>query len=1130
MEFTESRITRQQSNNIDISTWFESTRFHKCEYIRIYFKITSILLLSTILASCGSDIPESNNPPVFTSAKFVSYLESEPDLSYVASAKDADGDTVTYSITGGADRNKFSIDSNTGVMVFIDSPDFEAPGDSDLDNIYVVDITTSDGVHSVTQVITMVVQNSNDNPPVFTSVTSVTIDENTTDTVYIASATDADGGTVTYSITGGADRNRLSIDVVTGILIFIDSPDFDAPTDSDSNNIYEIDITVSDGLHAVTRRLTVTVQNSNDNLPVFTSATSVTVDENTTGTVYVASAMDADADMLTYTLLDSVPDNSNILIFGGIDYEEFIFDQATGALSFISGPDYEMPTYAFLRFNYVVVISASDGLNTVYQKVTINIKNVNDNVPLFTSSSDFSFSENSQFSYLTVSSTDADNDQLTLSVTGGEDRNKFSFDLDTGLLSFLDVPDYEVPGDSDGNNAYEIEVTASDGHYETIQSITVNVINRNDNPPIFISGSNISSFENTTVTGYSALVTDADGDSPTYSIVGGLDANKFSIHSHRGELSFINAPDFEAPSDSDFDNTYIVDISASDGLHTVVQTVTVIVMDLFDLNVSAVDVKTLQFYWQAYSGASFYKLLVNPDGQSGVTVQVDSITDLYTKIAVPVHFTDWVNATYLIQAYDESGVLAETAAIGISSEMNDAIGYFKASNPDSGDFFGDSVALSADGNTLAVGAPDENGSSPGINGEENNLLRSGAVYVYSKSGMIWKQQAYIKASTPGFVDYFGRDVSLSADGNTLAVGAIFEDGGGSGVNGDENDLLLDSGATYVFSRTGDTWSQQAYIKPSNPGENDWFGGSVSLSADGNTLAVAAIKEDSNATGVNDVDNNALSDAGAAYVFVRSETTWQQQAYIKSSNPDSSDFFGQTLSLSGDGKTLAIGSSFEDGSSASINGVDDNLYENAGAVYVYVFSLSRQEWTQQAYVKSNNIEPDDRFGNSVSLSGDGNVLAVGAAKEISRSAGIDEAVSTNFDNTGAVYLFDRVGNVWSQQTFIKAGDPDIRGHFGASVSLASDGNSLAVGSTNSEFNDVSFVGSAYVYKHDGLIWSQEAHIKAKYSDRHDEFGGTVSLSADGDTMAVSAFREDGGAAGINGVDDNSLHLSGAVFLY
>ena len=98
MEITESRITRQQSNSIDISTWFESTRFHKCEYIRIYFKITSILLLSTILASCGNDIPESNSPPVFTSAKFVSYQESEPDLSYVANAKDADGDTVT--VTG----------------------------------------------------------------------------------------------------------------------------------------------------------------------------------------------------------------------------------------------------------------------------------------------------------------------------------------------------------------------------------------------------------------------------------------------------------------------------------------------------------------------------------------------------------------------------------------------------------------------------------------------------------------------------------------------------------------------------------------------------------------------------------------------------------------------------------------------------------------------------------------------------------------------------------------------------------------------------------------------------------------------------------------------------------------------
>jgi hypothetical protein len=196
--------------------------------------------------------------------------------------------------------------------------------------------------------------------------------------------------------------------------------------------------------------------------------------------------------------------------------------------------------------------------------------------------------------------------------------------------------------------------------------------------------------------------------------------------------------------------------------------------------------------------------------------------------------------------------------------------YLKASNTNAGDVFGISVAISADGNTLAVGAPDEASSATGINGNQanNSAANAGAVYVFSRSGTIWTQQAYIKASNTGASDRFGSTVRLSGDGNTLAVSAPSEDSAATGIGGNQADnSATDSGAVYVFTRSGTTWSQQAYVKASNTGAGDGFGGAIALSTDGNMLAAGATSESSAATGVggNQNDNNAMY-AGAVYVF------------------------------------------------------------------------------------------------------------------------------------------------------------------------------------------------------------------------------------------------------------------------
>jgi hypothetical protein len=200
------------------------------------------------------------------------------------------------------------------------------------------------------------------------------------------------------------------------------------------------------------------------------------------------------------------------------------------------------------------------------------------------------------------------------------------------------------------------------------------------------------------------------------------------------------------------------------------------------------------------------------------------------------------------------------------------------------------------------------------------------------------QEAYIKASNTFAFDSFGRAVTLSGDGATLAVGARSEDSAANTIGGDENDnSKSSSGAVYVFARDErqDEWSQVAYVKPSNTDEQDSFGISVSLSDDGKLLAVGADGESSAAVGVEgDTSDNSAMKAGAVYVFGRDRQAWSQAAYIKAPNPEADDRFGLSVALSGDGQTLGIGSN-EDGADIGIGGdQSNNSAAGAGAVYVY----------------------------------------------------------------------------------------------------------------------------------------------------------------------------------------------------
>lgn len=320
-------------------------------------------------------------------------------------------------------------------------------------------------------------------------------------------------------------------------------------------------------------------------------------------------------------------------------------------------------------------------------------------------------------------------------------------------------------------------------------------------------------------------------------------------------------------------------------------------------------------------------------------------------------------------------------------------GYLKASAIDPGDEFGSSVAISGD--FIAVGAPREDSVATGINGDDDDDSGGdiGAVYVYRREGSTWAFDAYIKPGiNPGTAANFGRAVTL--DGNTLAAGMghpIF--GGVLGV--------------YVYTRTV-AWSQQAYIPPPVAADNDTFGSALDL--DGDSLAIGARSEASCATTINGSQtDNACDEAGAAYVYVRSGSTWTRQVYLKAANTDAEDLFGSSVAIEGD--TVVVGAPREDSGSA-LNPADDSATDRGA---IYVFQRSGTTWSQTVYLKSSDVSPF--FGTDVDISG--------------------ELIAASSSSGNIVTLFRRA-STWSQAAIVQPDNLQSSDDFGRCIALSRDG--------------------------------------------------------------------------------------------
>jgi hypothetical protein len=491
------------------------------------------------------------------------------------------------------------------------------------------------------------------------------------------------------------------------------------------------------------------------------------------------------------------------------------------------------------------------------------------------------------------------------------------------------------------------------------------------------------------------------------------------------------------------------------------------------------------------------------------------------------------------------------------------------------------ASLTINGAPAVSGLPWQSAVSLGSSSIEIAVIANGGLKTtYSLAITHGKQEAYIKASNAEAQDVFGLSVAISGD--TLLVGAPYEDSASTGVNGNQNDnSATDVGAAYVFVRVQDTWVQQAYLKSkfgSEPYRAQHFGSSVALA--GEIAVVGAPAESGFAHGVNQSPTFPSTSQdprvdGAAFVFERSNgTQWNLTAYLKPCNKGAP---GSTVAI-GD-NTIVIGMPGEDNSlqgvtNASTCSESDGNAASSGAVYVFVRTASG--WTQQAYLKASDSVSGLGFGGAMAIAG--NSLAVGAGGAngskgaiyiFARSNGmwsqqakltVDSAVvGQNLDvaidgNTvvetarppvvgangnGEAYVFVGTGSTWTEQASL---DVTLPGLFAShTTALSQDALLLGVSGDSSggtgirdaaPTTSMSATGGAYLFARSQGVWSRQALIKASNPDTNDTFGCSVGIS--GDTLAVGALGESSGAKGTNGgaaaEADNGSAQAGAVYVF
>lgn len=401
-------------------------------------------------------------------------------------------------------------------------------------------------------------------------------------------------------------------------------------------------------------------------------------------------------------------------------------------------------------------------------------------------------------------------------------------------------------------------------------------------------------------------------------------------------------------------------------------------------------------------------------------------------------------------------------------------GYLKAFNTGAGDAFGNAVAISADGTTLAVSAWGEDAVSRTAPGN-NSVFESGAVYVYAKQGLDWQQVAFLKASNPGASDRFGAALALSADGATLVVGADSEDSSATTIDGNQaSNAAPNAGAAYVFTRGPAGWAQQAYLKGPGTQAGDALGAAVAISASGTTVAAGA------------------PGRSQVVLFERNASqTWTVGATVTA---PAGEGFGAAVAIAGDGKTLVAGV--------------PHFQAEAGGVRVFRRAAS---WVEEPAVLTAPL-PGAALGTSVALSFDGATLAAGAPAQ-----------------SGVVGVFDFAAG-WARTAILQTGNTHSSDGLGASVAISSDGATVLSGDPTAAAGGAN-AGAAFVFHRAAGAWAQVKALQASNRGADDRFGGAAALSGDGLTAVVGAVGESSAATTVDGdqADDTAVS-AGAAYVF
>jgi len=399
-----------------------------------------------------------------------------------------------------------------------------------------------------------------------------------------------------------------------------------------------------------------------------------------------------------------------------------------------------------------------------------------------------------------------------------------------------------------------------------------------------------------------------------------------------------------------------------------------------------------------------------------------------------------------ISTYRQVGILSGTFAI------------------DGNDSFGSSVATSADGKTIVVGASLEPGKSDGLPDQPN----TGLVYVFDRNGNSFTQVGILSGSNAVDTnEFFGFSVATSADGKTIIVGAYADE-----------TLVSNSGIVYVFDRVGNSFNQVGILTGSNAGSSDEFGKSVATSADGKTIIVGA-----------PIDETTVSDTGLVYVFQRSENSFNQVGILNGSNAIiGGEKFGCSVATSIDGKSIIVGAKNDGFPTASNTGL------------VYVFDRNGNSFNQVGILTGSNSASADEFGSSVATSADGKTIVVGVSKD---------EFGSNADS-GIAYVYDRNGNSFNQVGILTGlYATNTNDNFGNSVAISADGKTIVVGSLNDEPPGPSAnSGIVYVFKRIGNTFNRVGIVTGSFAiDLLDQFGASVAVSADGKSIIVGAINDE-----------------------